>query len=167
MYTNRHLNVFYCNICLATALAELLVKQWTVPFEILENQGLIFTPFDLNLTRRYTTLILIFSFKVRKFLDYCIHVTIIWNICLIKRITKRNINCHCFSLLHSNVLNVPVQLRKSWNFLQCFEPHLHYNQNISIVVKDYNVDQCRIQGYNGVHRCRPSWSGGGVSWFIQ
>ena len=62
IYTERHLNVFYCGVCLGDifafnkldvtdfneALAESLVKDPTVSFEFLNKQGLIFTPFDLN-----------------------------------------------------------------------------------------------------------------------
>ena len=62
LYTNRDKSVFYCSLCLRDifaynrlddedfieALAESRENQPLVSFETLENQKLIFSPFDFN-----------------------------------------------------------------------------------------------------------------------
>ena len=61
-FTKRHKNFFYCSLCLRDILAfnhleddefiETISKSWEnrplVSFDMLDNQGLIFSPFDLN-----------------------------------------------------------------------------------------------------------------------
>ena len=63
IYTQRHLNQFYCTLCLNVilpysylddegffeAISEMELKQTTVSFQILQNQELVFSPFDFDI----------------------------------------------------------------------------------------------------------------------
>ena len=62
LFTKRHKNIFHCSLCLRDIFAfnhldddefiEAISESWEnrplVSFDMLDNQGLIFSPFDLN-----------------------------------------------------------------------------------------------------------------------
>ena len=62
-FIQRHLNQFYCTLCLNVilpysylddeaffeAISEMQLKQTTVSFQKLQNQKLVFSPFDFNI----------------------------------------------------------------------------------------------------------------------
>ena len=84
-----------------------------------------------------------------------------------EEIKKKRIHDKCFSLLHSNIRSA----KKNLGTLEHYLNTLHHNFTIIGIseswLKDHNADRYGIDGYQAVHKYRPTWTGGGVSIFVQ
>ena len=126
-YTQRHLNQFYCTLCLNVilpysylddeaffeAISEMQLKQTTVSFQILQNQELVFSPFDFNI-KSDTPLHDIDPIPISSFIvsdkyslyscDYYLEGT--FN----DRILQNNVKDDNFSTLHANIRSAQKNL---------------------------------------------------------
>ena len=144
-------------------------KQTAVTFEILQNQELIFSPFDFNDSTDSSLNdvdpdIQFYSESFSEALHSCnYYLSNLFN----EEINKKRINDNCASLLHSNIRSA----QKNLGSLEHFLSTLHHEFSIIGIseswLKDHNVDKYGIQGYEAVHRYRPTRCGGGVSIFVQ
>ena len=185
IYTKRHENLFYCTTCMCLketfafnqlddtcfneAISQLGEKHTAVTFEILQNQELIFSPFDFNDStdsplNDVDPDIQFYSERFSETLHSCnYYLSNLVN----EEINKKRINDNCFSLLHSNIRSA----QKNLGSLEHFLSTLHHEFSIIGIseswLKDHNVDRYGIQGYQAVHRYRPTRCGGGVSIFVQ
>ena len=84
-----------------------------------------------------------------------------------RSLTKKRINDNCLSLLHGNIRSA----QKNLGSLEHFLSTLHHEFSIIGIseswLKDHDVDRYGIQGYEAVHRYRPTRSGGAKSIFVQ
>ena len=124
IYTQRQLNQFYCTLCLNVilpynhlddeaffkAISEMQFKQTAVSFQILQNEELIFSPFDFN-EKSDTPLHDIdpdINFYSDKYslhsCDYYLEGT--FN----DRILQNNVEDDNFSMLHANILSAQKNL---------------------------------------------------------
>ena len=183
IYTKRHENLFYCTMCLKEtfafnqledlnfneAISEFWEKQRTITFEVLQNHELIFSPFDLNdnLDSPLDEIdpdVHFYGKKCSETLHSCnYYQSQLFN----EEIKKKRIHDKCFSLLHSNIRSA----QKNLGTLEHFLSTLHHNFTIIGIseswLKDHNADRYGIEGYQAVHKYRPTRTGGGVSIFVQ
>ena len=183
LYTNRDKSVFYCSLCLRDIFAynrlddedfiEALAESWEnqplVSFETLENQELIFSPFDFNDNfdnplHDADPDIQFYNNHYSGSLQACdYYLENMFN----DKIKKSKISNQSFSVLHMNIRSMQKNLGSLENYLETLD---HKFTAIGISeswLKEYNVDRPVLDGYKAVHKYRPLRSGGGVSIFIQ
>ena len=181
IYTQRHLNQFYCTLCLngmlpfnnlddeafCEAISEIQLKQTPVSFQILQNQELIFSPFDFN--EKSDTPLHDIDPDIQFYSDkYSLHscdyyLEEMFN----DKIFQNKVKDNNFSMLHANIRSA----QKNLTSLERYINNLDHNFTVIGIseswFKEHNVDRYGIEGYNGVHTFRPIRSGGGVSIFVQ
>ena len=183
LFTKRHENIFYCSLCLWDIFAfnhleddefiEAISESWEnrplVSFDMLDNQGLIFSPFDLNdkydnplhdvdpdiqfYNKHYTGSLQSCDYYLEEMFN--------------DKIKKCKISNQSFSSLHINIRSAQKNLGSLENYLDTLD---HKFTTIGISeswLKDVNMERYGLKGYNAVHKCRPLRSGGGVSIYIQ
>ena len=117
IYTQRHVNQFYCTLCInailpynhlddeafCEALSQIQLKQAPVSFQILQNQELIFSPFDFN--EKSDTPLHDIDPDIQFYSDkYSLHSCDCYLEEIFKeRILQHKIENNNFSLLHANI----------------------------------------------------------------
>ena len=151
------------------SMTPVLMKQTAVTFEVLQNQELIFSPFDFNNSpdSPLNDVDPDIQFYCERFSEALHSCNYYLSIFFSEEISKKRIYDNCFSLLHSNIRSAQNDLGSLEHFLST----LHHEFSIIGIseswLKDHNVDRYGIQGYQAVHRYRPTHCGGGVSIFVQ
>ena len=183
LYTNRDKSVFYCSLCLRDIFAynrlddgdfiEVLAESWEnhplVSFETLENQELIFSPFDLNDNfdnplHDADPNIQSYNNHYSGSLQACdYYLENMFN----DKIKKSKISNQSFSVLHMNIRSMQKNLGSLENYLETLDHKFTAIGFSESWLKEYNVDRHVLDGYKAVHKYRPHRSGGGVSIFIQ
>ena len=183
LYTHRDERIFYCSLCLLDifaynrlddedfidALAESWENQPLISFETLENQELIFSPFDFN-DNFDTPLhdvdpdIQFYNKHYSGSLQDCdYYLENMFN----EKIKKCKISNQSFSVLHMNIRSMQKNLGSLENYLEALDHNFTAIGISESWLKEYNVDRHVLDGYKAVHKYRPLRSGGGVSIFIQ
>ena len=136
---------------------------------MLDDQGLIFSPFDLNdkydnplhdvdpgiqfYNKHYTGSLQSCDYYLEEMFN--------------DKIKKYKISNQSSSSLHINIRSAQKKLGSLENYLDTLD---HKFTTIGISeswLKDANTERYVSKGYNAVHKCRPLRSGGGVSIYIQ
>ena len=183
LYTNRNKSVFYGSLFLPDifaynrlddkdfieALADTWENQPLVYFETLENQELIFSPFDFNDNfdnplHDVDPDIQFYNNYYSGSLQACdYYLENMFN----DKITKNKISNQSFSVLHMNIRSMQKYLGSHENYLDTLDHKLTAIGISESWMKEYNVDRHVFDGYKVVHKYRPLRSGGGVSIFMQ
>ena len=179
LYTQRETSVYFCSMCLRSifpfnhldyedyikAISESWDNDPLVTLETLNNQELIFSPFDLN--EDYVNPLndidpdqQFYHDMFRESLsscDYFLENT--FN----EKISREYISDNSFSLLHVNIRSVPKNLNSLTNYLETLKHKFSIIGLSETWLKDHNVDRHQIDAYTAVHRFRSHRYGGGVS----
>ena len=184
LYTERHASEWYCITCsedifpfnhlceeedFILAISDYWHIDETVPFNDLNIQEKLFTPFDLNENENVPLYdidpdIQFYRNQCNTSLPNCdYHLEDSFN----KKISNLKIKDNCISMTHVNIHSANENLGK-------FEMYLsNLNHTFPIIgvseswLKDHNVDTCNMHGYQSEHNFRPIKRGGGVSLFIK
>jgi len=184
LYTDRHVNSYYCSSCLKEnfafnsldddefilALSEMWTNQSTIPFDILCNQELIFSPFDLN--ENFKNPLHDIDPDIQFYNEHLMGSLQSCNYYLENTFNQKieectNISNDSFSMLHVNIRSAPKNLGSLENYLNALNHSFTAIGLSETWLKEYNADRYVLEGYRAIHNYRPLRSGGGVSILVQ
>ena len=186
LYTNRNEDNWFCTVCskdlfpfvhleedidFYSALSDYWQSESILPFDLLDNDKLLFSPFELNedendsplrdldpdfhFYRNHASNDLLLSCKYYhedSFND------------LVKEFDPK---CRYFSSIHTNIRSALKNHDNFTSYLECLDhkfPLIGYSESW---LNDDNKDTIGINGYKAEHSCRKVRSGGGVSLFVK
>ena len=186
LYLNRNDNDWFCTKCTQEALPFVhiyedcdfiiaLSEYWPIesslPFELLDNDNLLFSPFELNeddnhssmrdldpdvqFYRNHANSDLLLSCKYYHEQSFN---------ALVKEFDKKR---RILSSLHTNIRSASKNHDNFISYLECLEyefPLIGYSESW---LNDDNKDTIGINGYKAEHSCRKDRCGGGVSLFVK
>ena len=148
---------------------DLLTKNPPPPFDVLQAQNRLFTPFELNEDMDLPLNdidpdVQYYNSQCNMMLnscDYYVEKT------LNQKLSDLKINKDCWSLIHENIRSIPHNLDKFDNYLASLEHEFSVIALTETWLKDHSVDLYGIDGYESEHRIRTTRDGGGVSLYIK
>ena len=186
LYVNRDENEWFCTLCSRdlfpfvhldedleyfSALSESWSSESVLPFDLLDNDGLLFSPFELNeddnrsplrdldpdfhFYRNHANSDLLLSCKYY-------HEDSFNN--LVKEFDHKR---RYLSSIHTNIRSALKNHDNFTSYLECLDykfPLIGYSESW---LKEENKDTIGIKGYKAEHSCRKDRSGGGVSLFVK
>ena len=185
LYLNRNDNKWLCTKCTQDifpfvhidedldylgALSEYWPCEDIVPFELLDNDRFLFSPFELNddensllnnldpdfqFYRNHANSDLLLSCKYyheESFND---------------RVKYFDTKSRLFSSIHTNIRSAPKNHDNFTNYLDCLDHKFPLIGESESWLSDDNKDTIGINGYKAEHSCRKDRSGGGVSLYIK
>ena len=186
LYVNKDNNDWICTLCsknifpfihldddsdFYSALSDYWPKGNSLPFELLDDDNLLFSPFELNddeshlptsdldpdlqFYRNHANSDLLLSCKYY-------HEESFNN--LVKEFDKK---CRVFSSIHTNIRSALKNHDNFTSYLECLEhkfPLIGYSESW---LNEDNKDTIGISGYKAEHSCRKDRCGGGVSLFVK
>ena len=186
LYINRKDNNWICTVCsknvfpfvhidedldFYNALADYWPSGSSLPFEFLDNDNLLFSPFELNedggcsptsdldpdvqFYRNHANSDLLLSCKYY-------HEESFNN--LVKEFDKKS---RILSSIHTNIRSATKNHDNFTSYLECLDhkfPFIGYSESW---LSEDNKDTIGISGYKAEHSCRKDKCGGGVSLFVK
>ena len=186
LYTNRNDDNWFCTVCsrdifpfvhldedfdFFSALAEYWPTGGILPFDLLDNDKFLFSPFELNedennsplsdldpdfhFYRNHANSDLLLSCKYY-------HEDSFNN--LVKEFDRKN---RYLSSIHTNIRSALKNHDNFTSYLECLDhkfPLIGYSESW---LNDANKDTIGIKGYKAEHSCRKDRCGGGVSLFVK
>ena len=181
--THKH-NKWYCTKCISDvlpfnhmftdeefmlAISENLSSSEKIPFDELNKNDTLFTPFDLNddtnspLSDSDPDLQL-YNQQCNMVLNSCdYYIEDLLN----SKLDKLNVTNHSFSLLHTNIRSAPKNLFKLESYLSNIKHSFSILGISESWLREDDKSYYNLDNYKSEHKCRPFRGGGGVSLFIK
>ena len=147
------------------SLSDLWNLPITLPYELLQNENNIFSPFELN--EDFDNPLSEVDPDLQYYNSQC---NTVLNSCdyyledgFNDQIKKLNIDNNAFSLIHLNIWSASEKITRFESYLSNLSHTFDIVGLTENWLKPHNESLCNLYGYKSEHRYRPLRSGGGVS----